>query len=58
MNDVLPPIVHTPRDLARFEAQGIDPDTRQARERAAACVVCRRETWNLSARCDLHEEQS
>lgn len=31
---------------------------RQPRERAVGCTVCRKLTWNLSARCDDHEAKT
>lgn len=47
-------IAHTPRDHADMIAAGIDPDTRQPRERAVPCAVCQRPTLNRAAHCDTH----
>jgi hypothetical protein len=45
---------HTIRDTASLIAQGVDPDSRQPRERATSCRVCRAETWHLRGLCDSH----
>jgi hypothetical protein len=34
-----------------------DKDGHQVRERSVPCGVCEASTWNVSARCDQHEEK-
>lgn len=51
---------HTPRDLAAFEAAGIDPATREPRKQPTTCRLCpprsRPTVWNRSGLCDYHED--
>lgn len=45
---------HSDRDAQALEAAGVDPHTRQPRERSVPCRSCGRATWNLTGACDAH----
>lgn len=49
-----PAALHTLRDAQTLTAAGISVNSRQPRENAVPCCLCRTQTWHLAGYCDRH----